>query len=76
MLDNCWHKVCVIDKAIIITLGVVLLLISLVFPVIVSAAAKIIVSVIGAIIIVWAIFKPCSHNVECRDNDKKECKIE
>ncbi len=76
MLDNRWHKVCVIDKALIITLGVVLLLISLVFPVIVSATAKIIISIIGVIIIAWAIFKPCAHNVECCDNDKKECKTE
>jgi len=60
------HKACLIEKIVTIILGLILLLISLVFPVIISSLAKIIVTGVGVIIIIWAIIKPCAHqNKSC-----------
>ncbi len=58
-----------IDKVFIISLGLVLIVISFVYPLLNEAVAKVVVSGIGVVIIIWAIVKPCSHRGDSCDNN-------
>lgn len=67
-------NICRIDKIVRIIFGVILILISLVFPFVQSSFGKIVVSAIGIVLLLMAIFKVCPLTIDSCDTDEGQLK--